>query len=259
MFCILHHARQTKPPVSMYHEGRDKSHIFARFTRPGRPPPNGDRSAKSMCFWLSTRTRNDGTLTSCFPTLHTPEAEKHCVHGLLSKFKWQNVSPDVPLANEDSSVVDGFSMSQLEHESLQATLQEVRRLQGQDIIQTLLGLIQETIAVHTLQKRIALENTTRIALLEREQRPCSIPNLRQLHLHTPELTLVAETILTNQFQLRIQALLLIRTARLLESFTICRTANAAQCLPTNISNILPNVVLEKIETYSCGNMRRGAW
>lgn len=141
----------------------------------------------------------------------------------------------MPLANQDASVMDGFSMSQLEHESLQATFQEVRRLQGQDVIQTLLGLIQETIAVHTLQKRIALENTTRIALLEREQRPCSIPDLRQLHLHTPELTLVTESILTNQLQLCIQALLLIRTAGLLESFTICRTANAAQRLPKQTS------------------------
>ncbi len=38
-------------------------------TRPGRPPPNGDVSAKSMCFCESSRTMNDGTLTIWRPTL----------------------------------------------------------------------------------------------------------------------------------------------------------------------------------------------
>ena len=42
---------------------------FFRLTRPGRPPPNGEESAKSMCFWESRRTTKDGTLTICFPTL----------------------------------------------------------------------------------------------------------------------------------------------------------------------------------------------
>jgi hypothetical protein len=42
--------------------------IARRFTRPGRPPPNGELRAKSMCFWESMRTINDGTFTSCFPT-----------------------------------------------------------------------------------------------------------------------------------------------------------------------------------------------
>lgn len=43
--------------------------MFRRLTRPGRPPPNGLLSAKSMCFWESTRTMKDGTFTICFPTL----------------------------------------------------------------------------------------------------------------------------------------------------------------------------------------------
>lgn len=47
------------------------AHCLERLTRPGRPPPKGELSAKSMCFWLSTRTRNEGTFTTCLPTLHT--------------------------------------------------------------------------------------------------------------------------------------------------------------------------------------------
>lgn len=42
---------------------------FFLFTRPGRPLPNGDFSEKSICFWLSSRTRKLGTLTTCLWTL----------------------------------------------------------------------------------------------------------------------------------------------------------------------------------------------
>lgn len=45
--------------------------IFLRRTRPGRPPPNGEVRAKSICFWESRRTMKDGTLTICLPTLYT--------------------------------------------------------------------------------------------------------------------------------------------------------------------------------------------
>src|ERR1700693_2970042 len=41
-----------------------------RLTRPGRPPPYGDVRAKSICFWESRRTTNDGMLTICLPTLY---------------------------------------------------------------------------------------------------------------------------------------------------------------------------------------------
>merc|ERR1719510_1633059 len=35
---------------------------------PGRPPPKGDLRLKSMCFWLSKRTMNEGTFTTCLRT-----------------------------------------------------------------------------------------------------------------------------------------------------------------------------------------------
>lgn len=40
-----------------------------RATRPGRPWPYGEVTAKSMCFSASMRTMNWGTFTSCLPTL----------------------------------------------------------------------------------------------------------------------------------------------------------------------------------------------
>lgn len=54
--------------------GRAAHFCALRLLRPGRPPPKGLLSAKSMCFWLSTRTRNEGTFTICLPTLRTPSA-----------------------------------------------------------------------------------------------------------------------------------------------------------------------------------------
>lgn len=126
------------------------------------------------------------------------------------------------LTNQDTSMVDGFCVPQLEHKCLETTLQEVRRLQRQNIIQAFLRLIKQTVAVHTLKKRIALENSTGIALLKGEQRTGSIPDLGQLHLHTPKLALIAKPIFSDQLQLSIQTLLLVRTAGLLECLTICR-------------------------------------
>ena len=42
---------------------------FFLLTRPGAPPPYGELVQKSICFWESNRTMNDGTLTNCFRTL----------------------------------------------------------------------------------------------------------------------------------------------------------------------------------------------
>lgn len=81
-------------------------------------------------------------------------------------------------------------MPELEHKGLQSALEEVRWLQGEDIIQALLGLVQQPITVHAPKQRIALENAARIALFQSEQSTCCVPNLRQLHLHAPQLTLV---------------------------------------------------------------------
>lgn len=47
---------------------------FFLFTRPGRPPPYGERREKSMCFWESRRTMKDGMFTTCFRTLEVRTA-----------------------------------------------------------------------------------------------------------------------------------------------------------------------------------------
>ncbi len=70
-----------------------------RLLRPGRPPPKGLVSAKSMCFWLSTRTRKDGTFTTCLPTLRARGAAAHgTAHGVGATLPHPEDEPTHPCA-----------------------------------------------------------------------------------------------------------------------------------------------------------------
>lgn len=81
-------SRKTKENVYSSSSSSPPSSLLAaaaarlRLTRPGRPPPYGEVSAKSMCFCESRRTTNDGTLTICFPTLQGRDdmsTSFHCI------------------------------------------------------------------------------------------------------------------------------------------------------------------------------------
>lgn len=54
-----------------------------------------------------------------------------------------------------------------------------------------------------------------------------LSDLGQGHLHTPELSLVPEAVLSDQLQLTIKTLLLEGTPWLLERFSICNTARVS--------------------------------
>ena len=129
--------------------------------------------------------------------------------------------PNVLLANENASVMDRLCESLLENKRLQAALKEIVGLKSEDIIELVLGVVEETILVHTGHQGLSLENTLGVLLIEREESPGSISDLAEDHLHAPELSLVAQTVFSNQLQLCIEALLLKRAARLLESLAIC--------------------------------------
>lgn len=62
----IYSSSSSSPPSSRFAAAAAR----LRLTRPGRPPPYGDVRAKSMCFWESRRTTNDGMLTICLPTLN---------------------------------------------------------------------------------------------------------------------------------------------------------------------------------------------
>lgn len=85
--------------------------------------------------------------------------------------------PNVPLTDEHTCMMDGLRQSLLEYQGLQAPLQEILGAQGKHVIELVLGLIQQTILVHTTHQSLALEDTLGILLLKRQQGTCCITNL----------------------------------------------------------------------------------
>ena len=70
-----------------------------------------------MCFWLSVRTRNEGTLTICFPT---------------RMWRWRS---------RHARVVHRLGEAELEHERLEAALEERVRVEREHVIELVLGLV----------------------------------------------------------------------------------------------------------------------
>ena len=129
---------------------------------------------------------------------------------------------DVALADQDTGVVDRLGKAELVDESLEAALQEILSLEGQDVIELHAGLVEDTDADKAANEGIAFEETLGVLLVESKELtankilaksppprfcsnhhhlPSSTTNLGEGEEHTPHLTLVAETILANELQL----------------------------------------------------------
>lgn len=76
---------------------------------------------------------------------------------------------DVTLADKDTSVVDGLGQAELVDESLEAALQEILSLEGQDVIELHAGLIEHTDADEAANEGIAFEETLGVLLVEGEK------------------------------------------------------------------------------------------
>ncbi len=61
-----------------------------------------------------------------------------------------------------------------------------------------------------------------------DSKAAHLPNLRQGHLHAPQLALVPQAELADQLELAVQPLLLEGPARLLEGLAICSSAHSSQ-------------------------------
>lgn len=73
---------------------------------------------------------------------------------------------DVALADQDTGVVDGLGKAELVDTSLEAALQEILDLQGQDVIELHAGLVEDTDTDETSDQRIAFEETLGVLLVE---------------------------------------------------------------------------------------------
>jgi len=76
---------------------------------------------------------------------------------------------DVALADQDTGVVDGLGEAELVDEGLEAALQEILSLEGQDVIELHAGLVEHTDADKAANEGIAFEETLGVLLVEGEQ------------------------------------------------------------------------------------------
>ena len=104
----------------------------------------------------------------------------------------------MPLADEDTSVVNGLRQTALEDLGLETTLQEVLDLQGQHVIETHAGLVEHTDADETTDEGVTLEKALGILVIELEQLTGRTTNLGQDKTNAPDLALVAETVLAGE-------------------------------------------------------------
>ena len=117
-------------------------------------------------------------------------------------------APDVPLPDQDASMVDTLRETGLEDLGLQPTLQEVLDLEGQHVIETHTRLVEHTDADEPTDEGVTLEETLGVFRVELEQLTGRTTNLGQDETDTPDLALVAQAVLAGELQLRIETRIL---------------------------------------------------
>ena len=103
----------------------------------------------------------------------------------------------MPLPDEDTGVMDRLSHTRLEHNGLKPTLKEILNGQRQDVIELVLALIKKTVTVHLTEECLPFEDPLGILLVESQKISSRVTDTAKRVLHSPELTLVTETVLTN--------------------------------------------------------------
>ena len=104
-------------------------------------------------------------------------------------------TPDVPLADENTGMVDRLCEARLEDLSLEAALQEVLDLEGEHVIETHAVLVEHTDAHETANEGVTLEQALGVFRLELEQLTSSTTDFGEGERDAPDLALVAETVL----------------------------------------------------------------
>ena len=106
--------------------------------------------------------------------------------------------PNVTLPDKDARVVDRLGKAELEDLSLQPTLQEVLDLQRQHVIESHTGLVEHTNADKTADEGVTLEKTLGVLVIELKQLTGRTTDLGQDETDTPNLALVAKTVLAGE-------------------------------------------------------------
>merc|ERR1712072_832749 len=83
-----------------------------------------------------------------------------------------------------------------------------QNLQRQDIIQTHLVFLEDSVGGHALQECLTLEDTLWVLLILRQQHASGGTNLGQSKTNTPDLTFVFEAVCADELQLGVKTLFL---------------------------------------------------
>jgi len=119
---------------------------------------------------------------------------------------------NMPLSDEDTSMVDGLGVAELADQSLQAAFQKVFSLESEHVIELHARPVEHADANETADKRIALEKTFGVLLFKGKKLASGTTDLRQRQLDSPDLSLVLQAILPDKFQLGIKSCRLVGSA-----------------------------------------------
>jgi len=75
--------------------------------------------------------------------------------------------PDMPLSDQNASVMNALCQTEFVHASLQSTLQEVFDLECQHVIELHAGFVEHANTDETADEGIALEEALRVFFVER--------------------------------------------------------------------------------------------
>jgi hypothetical protein len=130
-------------------------------------------------------------------------------------------SPNVPLEDEDTGVVNRLGQTQLENKGLETALQEVLNLETENVIELVLGLVEDTNPDQAANQRVTLEQTAGVLLVQGEQLTRGLTDAGQGVGDAPDFVLVAETVFTDELKLLVETLALEGTAGDLVGLRIC--------------------------------------
>jgi hypothetical protein len=115
---------------------------------------------------------------------------------------------DMSLTDHNTSVMDSLGKTALENLSLKASLEHLLGSHGQSIIELSLIVVQETKSDQLSEESLTLELSGLVILIKGQQVTSSRSDLGQGIHDSPDLSLVLETVLTDESELRIETSLL---------------------------------------------------
>lgn len=128
---------------------------------------------------------------------------------------------DVALLDEDTGVVDRLGKPLLVDLGLQTAVQELLGGKLQDEIKFEFIVGQKTVTAHPTKEGSSFEDTLGVLGVHGQQRSGGLSKLGKGVLHSPDLALATESVLSDKPELGIKTFLLVGTTRSLECLTVC--------------------------------------